>query len=200
MKTIPICLLFVLTSLSSCRQDKIEPVAFDKEAYPLAVGNWWRYKVTNLRENVTDTLLLQIDLKTIRDGVTTYRCHLEQNGSIVDSAQMVLSNSELSYQGLNPNYSFLGEFKLKLPFHSGETWEGGNFEGKTQTLFTPNYTVLGQRYDIYDIKQVVPSFNYHLNQNLQISKGIGIVSGYRDLFDSAHLFKHQYELMDYKLK
>jgi hypothetical protein len=200
MKRFGIGLMITLIGLFSCRLDKVEPSAFDQQSYPLNVGNWWRYNVTDLRKQTSKTLLLRIVSKQTNNDVTTYRCNLEQNGNIVDSAQMILSPSALLYKGLGADDSFFGDFKLKLPFQKGETWEGMFPQDKIEVVaFKPDYVVLGQKCDLYDIKRAISGFNYRFNQNLQLAKGIGIVSQYIDSFDSATVEQHLFELVDYKL-
>jgi hypothetical protein len=202
MKTISICLVLTLISLLGCRRDKIEPTAFDKDSYPLNVGNWWRYKVTNLRAQTTDTLLLKMDAKIIQNNVVTYKCHLEQEKTknILDSAQVVLSNTELSYKSLDGNSAFFGDFKLKLPFHTGDKWDGySDVDAFKVASFTANDEVLGKKYNIYDIQRSFPGFNWGIGQTMQISKGIGIVSQHIQFFDSAQIHEYQFELVDYKL-
>jgi hypothetical protein len=200
MKIIVMGLTIALISLLSCRADIVEPAAFEQRSYPLHVGNWWRYNVTNLNKQTSNTLLLKIVSEQTNNSVTTYRCELEQNGRIVDSAQMILAQSELIYKALGSDRSFFGDFKLKLPFHNGDTWEGNSLSDKIEVIsFLPNYAFLGENYDVYNIKRNVPGFNYYFSQTLQIAKGVGIVSQYIDSFDSFSIEKYLFELIEYKV-
>jgi hypothetical protein len=201
MKNILIYLVILCTgSLLGCKRDKVELIPFDKMSYPLNVDNWWSYKVTNLKTAKIDTLFLKIVSKSVNNNIAIYKCDLKQNERVIDSAQIMLSESELSYNGLDPNYSFFGDFKLKLPFNKGNTWNGdSSLDVINVVSISADYIVLNKKYNIYDIKRSFEGFGYRINQTIQVSKGIGIVSQYIDLFDGGSVEKKQFELIDYKL-
>lgn len=199
MKQIVIALIILLIGIG-CSHENIPPTSFDATGYPLNLGNWWRYKVTDSIRNTTDTLLLKLTHKMSQNDSIIYRCDLEKRGSIVDSAQIIFSKSALSYTYLGNNYSLFGEFKLKLPFYTGETWKGNGIDAIDVLSFASNYDVLGKKYDVYFIKRSASSFGYYVTQNLQVASGIGIVSQNLLLFDGFNFVKQRFELIDYQLK
>jgi hypothetical protein len=194
-------LISFISILFACRRDNVEQSPFDKTAYPVNIGNWWRYKVVDTFYNKVDTLLLKIISKTTNNDLTIYKCHLEQRNQIVDSATMTLSGTELSYQGLNGNYSYFGDFKLKFPFNQGESWNNDSAMDVTKVLaYTMGYDVLGKKYNVFSLQRIVSSLGYRMNQTLVVSKGIGIISQNLDLFNGGPLQRKIYQLIDYDLK
>lgn len=194
-------ILFTVVCLLGCKQSDVEPGAFTETSYPLKVGNWWRYKVSDSLSKTEDTLRLQIIGQTTKNDLTVYKCALMQRGTIVDSAQIIVSATQLFYEGLNRSYSYLGEFILKIPFYQGETWQGAVGTGITNaTSYQTAYNVLGKKYDCYTLKRDINSFGYNFSQTFQVSRGIGLVSQYMELFDGRRAQQQTFQLIDYELK
>lgn len=199
---------FILIGISfivGCKQDadtlEIETIAFNKLSYPLKVGNWWRYRVLDFNSNFIDTLQLKIVRQTVNNAEVTYTFYLHEFGAIVDSAQMVLSATELTYKGMDPHYSYFGDFKLKLPFYQGDTWKGFSEADSTKVIsYSKDYEVMGKNYDIYYLKRLVYGNVYSVVQNLQLSKGVGIVSQNINVFSGGFVQRQNFQLIDYELK
>jgi hypothetical protein len=164
MKTIVMVLITLFIGiLGGCSHDKAILGTFDKTGYPLNVGNWWQYKVRDSIHHTTDTLLLKITHKMSNGDSVTYRCDLERRSIVVDSAFITASASALSYKSLGSGSPFFGEFKLKLPFHSGEAWNGSITADSFRVIsHVADYNVLGKKYDVYSIKRSIGTFGYHV--------------------------------------
>jgi hypothetical protein len=193
----------LLIGAISCKHenDTIDSTAFSKTSYPLNVGNWWQYRVVDFNARTIDTLSIRISSKTVQNGEVIYRCELEEYGTVIDSAQFVLTESSLSYQGLDATYSYFGDFKLKLPFYQGETWKGfSDVDSMNVISFSTDYNVLGKKYDIYYLKRTVPGAAYSVVQSLQLSKNIGLVSQNINIFWGGLTQRQSFQLIDYELK
>jgi hypothetical protein len=124
MKNVLIISYVLFIVLISCNK---EPVTnnvyngFQSIDFPIKVGNWWKYKVTDFYGGTIDTLIVEVVDKITNE---TYRCELRYNNSVVDSAIITVSETTLSYEGLNQDYSYFGNFKLTFPFNDNDSWIG----------------------------------------------------------------------------
>ena len=56
-----VLMLMVALVMGACYSQHIEPEPlFTAEDFPLKVGNWWRYRLTDDYNNEVDTLLMRI--------------------------------------------------------------------------------------------------------------------------------------------
>jgi hypothetical protein len=170
----------------------------------MEVGNWWQYKVTDFYSGAIDTLLIKvIDKREINGNKFEYRCKLKQDQKIVDSSIISLSNKEMIYEGLNPDYSYFGDFKLEFPFYEGDTWRGFYDPDTVRVISkTDSFKIAGTTYSpIYYVKR---SFylggGYKLNQSLMVTPNVGVIRQSIDLFDGANAQKQNFALIDYELK
>tara|TARA_R110002050_G_scaffold190268_1_gene324915 strand:+ start:2163 stop:2801 length:639 start_codon:yes stop_codon:yes gene_type:complete len=200
-------LLVGLLFSASCKKNtepiKLVEEKFTSDNYPVKIGNWWKYKVTDFYSGTIDTLVVEVVSEVDNsNGSMSYRCELKQNGSIVDSSIIIVSEVEFSYKGLNPYYSYFGDYKLTFPFNAGSFWEGAY---STDTVIVTSridkFTINGTEYSpIYNLKR---SFylggGYSLTQFQMITPKVGIVNQSIDLFDGANAQKQNFDLIDYHL-
>jgi hypothetical protein len=200
-------LLIIITSLtivSCCKKSNPNDIAtnqYTKSDFPIKVGNWWRYKQGDFLANTTDTFIL----KVVSMRNLNYFCNVEQNNKIIDSALITLNDNEITYRGLNTNYSYFGDFQIFFPLSVGDKKEisligVGLGDSMSVISLTQNVKFLGNPYDIYFLKRKVAGPGYSLLQTLSISKGIGIVENSINYFNGAPVMNQTLQLIDYKIK
>ena len=173
--------------------------------FPLAVGDQWVYQVMDFYSNTTDTLTLSvIGMQTLPDGGKNYRCHIIENGALVDSGAYIADNDTVSYQGLNPNqYSYFGDFKFQLPFHSGSQWIGF-YPNDTVRVISEidSTTILGQEYQhVFSLKRAFAlQGEYSLVQFMLVAPNIGVVNQSVDISDGGPGQNQSFELISYTLE
>ena len=203
-----VVLLTVLLFPLSCKKD--EPVIVEDDVnqieqseFPLMVGNWWKYKVTDFYAGTTDTLTVKvIGVEDSSVNTKRFSCLLFMKGLVVDSSEIVISENEISYKGLNPYYSYFGNYKLVFPIALNDEWVGFNNPDTIRVVgVSENVEIEGTLYaQIYSLKR---SFflvgGYNLNQLLLISPKVGIVNQSIDLFTGASAQKQTFSLIEYSL-
>jgi hypothetical protein len=202
MKNVLIISYVLFIVLISCNK---EPVTnnvyngFQSIDFPIKVGNWWKYKVTDFYGGTIDTLIVEVVDKITNE---TYRCELRYNNSVVDSAIITVSETTLSYEGLNQDYSYFGNFKLTFPFNDNDSWIGFyNPDTVVVTSVIDDFTINGMAFSpVYNLKR---SFflggGYSLTQFMMITPEIGIINQSIDLFDGANAQKQNFDIIEYNL-
>jgi hypothetical protein len=184
----------------SCNKESIDVEnGFQSTDFPIQVGNWWKYKVVDSYAGTTDTFIVQVVAELNKES---YRCELRYGSSVVDSAIIAMTETTLSYEGLNQNYSYFGNFKLTFPFNEDDHWIGFyNPDTVVVTSMINDFVVNGVSYSpIYNLKR---SFflagGYSLTQFMMITPEIGIINQSIDLFDGANAQKQNFSLIEFNL-
>ncbi len=114
-KRMSVLMLMVALVTGACYNRHIEPEPlFTAEDFPLKVGNWWRYRVTDSYYNTVDTLFIRIDsMKSVNIEKHYYTNMIRgsQNGS---GTIIKYSDSLIAYQP-SQTYNF-PSFTLGIPF------------------------------------------------------------------------------------
>lgn len=194
------CLLFVV--LLSCDKDPIinnGSNGFQSTDFPIKVGNWWKYKVTDFYGGTIDTLVIEVMNKIDNEN---YHCELIYNNSVVDSALINITETTFTYEGLNQDYSFFGNFKLSFPFNEDDNWVGFyNPDTVVVTSEINEFTINGETFSpVYNLKR---SFflggGYSLTQFMMVAPKVGVINQSIDLFDGANAQKQNFDIIEYNL-
>jgi len=192
---------------AACKKSdsSVGQAAFAAPDYPLAVGNSWKYKVTDFYSKVTDTLDLSItDMQALPDGTKIYRCDISQNGILADSGAFTAGNNTLAYSGLNPNaYSYFGNFKLKFPFTPGDRWIGFYPNDTVHVVSEANpVTILGQAYPhAFSLKRGFALVgDYSLVQFMLLSPGVGVINQNINIFNGGPSQNQGFDLISYRIQ
>lgn len=173
------CIIAVLFFALSCsRKTNNIPNIFTQTSYPMAVGNWWQYQVTDFGGGSTDTIILKAISLSVNGTNKNFTCYLIQNGTIVDSGHFIQSDSGLSYSG-SRRYSTFGEFSLKFPFITGQKWPGifptdtfvdvGLVDSFSVSAYGPYYK------PVYTLRRAFSDPHYSLIQNIFLTPNIGLI-------------------------
>lgn len=205
--------IFILSILAivfiSCKKDDCSDgtpeaeVGFEVADFPLAVGNWWAYKVTDFYGGNIDTCILEVVNKQMMNDTITYKCKYRFNEIVIDSLEFVAIGNELIYEGLNPNYSYFGNFKFQFPFVEDDQWSGFYVPDTVSvTSIIDSFVIGGNEYSpIYNLNRAFYlGGGYSLVQFLIVSPGVGVVHQSIDLFDGANAQKQQFDLLDYHIE
>jgi hypothetical protein len=119
-------ILFIVLFALSCKKDNTSSNTFTSASYPLAVGNWWQYILTQDCCE-PDTFMLSVTSATNAGSYNIYKCYYIYHGSVTDSAYFQQSDTSLSF--MNPpspyiDLSAILNFHLKLPASKGQFWPG----------------------------------------------------------------------------
>jgi len=183
------------------KDENIQPI-FKISSFPLNVGNWWRYRVQDFFSKSIDTILVKV-VSLKNDGAHKfYFCHIELNNEIVDSAQITLSDSVISYKTFNIiGYSYFAEFYLKYPFSYGYAWHGVNQNDSLSVApYNQDISILGKHYKTYYINRYFREYHYNHVQSIQISENIGIVRQNTSIYSYSYNQLQEFLLIDYHLE
>lgn len=195
-----IMLMFLLLT-NSCKKDDANPNLFNIGSFPLNVGNWWRYKVTDYDEHTTDTVLMKIVSMKVNGGFKTFTCYFDTNGMIVDSSYFKIYNNELIFNSYDTqDFSYFGTFDFVFPFISGDSSISKTNGFKTKIISSTNgYKLFGNSYDVYTVQTSYTGPNYHYDQNTIISKNIGIIQNSYFVINLGSSAFKLFELINYKI-
>ncbi|MEO6833560.1 MAG: hypothetical protein ABI169_15235 [Chitinophagaceae bacterium] len=167
----------------------------------MSVGNWWRYRHVDMLSNTIDTIILKVVSVDTPKFSDTYKCYVYEFSQIVDSAILIVSDSLISYSSANTDYSYFGDFALKLPFSQSSHWLNGSYFDSTRVIsYTSSRMVLGKPYNVFFLKRVATSPGFSEVQTLSIAKDIGIVETSVDIFNGYPVQQQDLQLIDYQLK
>ena len=204
MKSIINFLVYItLIALLSCGKDKSAPT-FTKDSFPLKVGNWWEYSVKDLYSQSPDILTLTIiSMKNMGD-IKVFTCTIFEFGTIVDTGYFTLSDTALLYQGYKPDYSYFGNFQIKIPFKQGDKWQGTyiNDSYTTGGYTTDSISLLTRKYSpVFTINRSVNQLPHYSNeQSISLTPGIGIpAQGFNITNDTIGPQSQDFILIDYHL-
>jgi len=188
----------------SCKKQKntiINPSdAFKLSDFPLKINNQWRYQVTDFNLHTTDTLLLKIISESVlSDSSEKYYCQIYEKNNLIDSGIFKVMNNTLTYNGLNANYSYFGNFIISFPIAPKSYWIGF-YPQDTVRLITVDSTVNINSIVYRNVFYIKRSFyllgGYSLVQSVQICKNIGVINQILYLFDDAPVQNQSFQLID----
>jgi len=165
--------------------------------FNLHEGNWWRYQVTDFLNNSVDTVKLIVVAHNIISTQDEYKCLFNIENTVVDSSKFIISATGIHYQGLNPNFSFFGEFDLLFPIEVGDVWYSGFQDSTWVVSYTENKPILANEYYVFFLKHIINGFGTSLVQNIRLSKNVGIVEHNIDFFNGFPVQKQNYKLIDF---
>lgn len=203
MKKHNLIVVLILCLLTfSCHKEPITSVnEFNENAFPVNVGNWWRYRHTDMLSNIVDTVTLKVVSVNNVGTNKEYTCHIVEFGQNVDTGILSIGNNLISYESTNTDYSYFGDFILKLPFHQNSDWQNNNNLDSTKVIsYTNDVKILGKSYNIFFLKRIATSPGYSIIQTISVSKNIGIVEHNLNIFNGFPIQKQNLQLIDYELK
>ena len=180
MKKYLFILVPALMFVYSCKHARLVDAEFINTPFPLKVGNWWRYRVTDTTVSTTrlDTLTFSIVSVSKSGDTSNYIGELKISGAVVGSGLYSISTNQLQYKQLYSNYVNFIPFIIKPPFKEGELWTEpypfGTYypEGKLES-----YNVLGKSYSpVYFLRHKIQALNYYHEENLFITPEVGIIN------------------------
>lgn len=176
-----------------------DPVnAYQKSDFPLAVGNWWRYRKIDVLASYIDTLVLTVISSSTVGKSNIYLCYIQENGMNVDTANFVTNDTVISYKAKS-DYSYFGDFTLVMPFTVNTIW-GSALDSSKVISYTDSVHVLNNYYNTFFIKRVASSFEYSEVQTITIAKGIGIVMQNLNIYIGGPYQNQNLKLIDYHLQ
>lgn len=195
--------LLLFLFIVGCKPEK-DPIIvnqFTKDDFPIAVGNWWKYKHTDFLSNTTDTILLRvISLQTNTTSSKEYTCIVEEFGQVVDTAKLILGDSTIAYNSYNPNYSYFGDFFMTAPFKVDSKWANSIYNDSTTVIsYSEGVKYNGVPYNVFFLKRTVSSINYHVVQTISVAKGIGIIEHVFNYREMVPIQSQNLQLIDYHL-
>jgi hypothetical protein len=118
-------ILFLVLFIASCHKDNNTAPTFTSASYPLAVGNWWQYQLTQ-QCCYPDTFMLSVVAVINVGPYTKYQCYFLYNGSVTDSGFFLQSDTSLSFTNTFAfaYYSPIPNFHIKFPAYTGQYWQG----------------------------------------------------------------------------
>jgi hypothetical protein len=123
-KNIYLTVLLIVFVLS-CRKVTNQP-AFTSTSFPLAVGNWWQYQLTNNSIGYTDTFMLSVVSISDTGSYVKYECNYIYHGSVTSSGYFLQSDTSISFTnpGAYASLASYHNFYLRLPAFAGSHWPG----------------------------------------------------------------------------
>jgi hypothetical protein len=207
MKTILFLIIVSVLPLLGCGstvEPKPElPTTFTKEAFPVSVGNWWRYKIYDSLTFKTDTLILRVVSGVDTNGVQSYTCNVEMHNKVVDTSTFEISKTQLSYKGNYEYYSYFGNFILKFPFKAGESWIGRHEEDTVRAVNRfDSISFLGKLYQpAFSLERAYGLVgNYSFRQSIVVCPSIGIIRQSIREYISIPTQRSELQLIDYYRK
>lgn len=191
--SILLCFLF-----ASCHKDNSSQTQFSVADFPIKEGNWWRYKKSNIQNNIIDTIRLRV-IKLNANGVSKeYACIIEKGGQIVDSATLTLDPNLIKYQGADLEYSYFCNFFIQMPFSVTSSWKNQAVSDSTKVVaYISGENINGKSYNTYLLERKASGPNFGLQQTISVAKGIGIVVHELSLFNLGPVQHYKLELIDY---
>jgi hypothetical protein len=114
-------------AVQCCKKDPTTPTKplyiFNKSDFPLAVGYWWKYRVTDHQGGDDDTITVRINSQEIVGSETHYEFDVRRNnGAIVDSGYYVSEDDRILYKSKHPGYPFFGNTFYSFPMQDSSSW------------------------------------------------------------------------------
>jgi hypothetical protein len=182
-KLYPYFLFVSLFAFSCCKRDNnTVPSIFTKTSYPLAVGNWWQYRVDETEMGGGyDTIMLKVISETDQGTYKNYLSVVSLKGVTRDSGYFLQSDTSLSFTNLlpNPYYSLFPNFHLKFPVVKGQYWQGA-FTGDSILVKTvlDTYSAYGHTFKPCYVTEESYNLPHNFKINdLYLTPQIGLISG-----------------------
>lgn len=197
--------MLVLIFITSCKcKDDSKPsskAVFKQSDFPVAVGNYWEYRVTNEQNGNVDSLLIEVISIVGSVNSDEYLCTMSLSGVVVDSSYIIVNSDSLLYESFNPETTYFADFKLKFPFSEGDVWKGITPLDSVTVVAEINKAIInGTTYSpVYELNRGLANFGYNLNQTFKVTPGVGIINQHIDEFTGSSFEKRNYNLIDYHL-
>ena len=187
-------MLMVALVMGACYNRHIEPEPlFTAEDFPLKVGNWWRYRLTDDENNTVDTLLMRVDSVEYTDGESRFYCSFIKN-NINERGQIRKRDSVIYFYPLQ--YQPITNFTIGVPCGVDSFFINRvNGVDTVRVLsYEKEYELFGKKYEVFHVKgsMILPGYGRGTN-DMRISPDIGIISN-----DSY--FDYMFGYMDIKLE
>ncbi len=189
-----VLMLMVALLMGACYNRHIEPEPlFTAEDFPLKVGNWWRYRLTDDENNTVDTLLMRIDSVEYTVGENRFHCSFIKNN--INERGQIRKRDTVIYYFPVLNYA-IADFTLGIPCGVDSFFINRvNGRDTVRVLsYEKEYELFGKKYETFHVKgsMILPGFGRGTN-DMRISPDIGIISN-----DSY--FDYIFGYMDIKLE
>jgi hypothetical protein len=206
LPSLPLLLLQRLP-YSAARRTPIEPpkqvAILQQSDFPLAVGYWWKYLVTDGLGNPDDTITVSIVNSQVVGVQTQFNFEVRKNnGAIVDSGFYATENGTVKYKSKHPGYPYFGDIYYSFPMQDSSTWPA--------TSATDAVYVVGIADSIVFYNKVYkPMFflqrnhktgpTYQYLQTQELCPKVGLVSASIYYYDMYPRQSQAYFLIDYKV-
>lgn len=196
-----LALIFIISC--KCKDDSkpSSKAVFKQSDFPVAVGNYWEYSITNEQNGNVDTLLIEVISEVDSASTHKYICSLSLSGVVVDSSFIMVNSDSLLYKAFNSEATFFADFKLKFPFAEGDVWNGITILDSITVVAEINKAIInGTTYSpVYELNRDLANFGYNLNQTFKVTPGVGIINQHIDEFTGSSFEKINFNLIDYHL-
>ena len=202
---IVVILLFIL----SCKRDSSsQPQEFTKDSYPLDIGNWWKYQLSDCSGGIAaDTFILRVVSIVNTSSYIEYMCNFEGNGMTISAGYFLQSDTSLSFTNTssNPSNSPFPDFHLKFPAFKGQYWPG-TYPPKDSILVLGvenKYSSYGHTYGpCFSLNESYILPHNFLVKSMLLTPKIGLISGSINFqSDTASLYVcHSLLLLDYNVQ
>ena len=200
-----VIVLIISSCLLSCSSDDdselVANPSFEQSDFPVSVGNYWEYKVTNEENSEIDTLLIEVLSEIDTAGVPKYLCSLSLSGVAVDSSYISINSNNLVYKAFNAETTYFADFILEFPFDEGDIWNGFTQSDSILVVSkTESFVIDGTTFSpVYELQRNLSGFGYSLSQTFKVSPKIGLINQRIVEFTGSSLEKRHFELIDYHL-
>ncbi len=190
-----VLMLMVALVTGACYNRHIEPEPlFTAEDFPLKVGNWWRYRLTDDENNTVDTLLMRIDSVEYTVGENRFHCSFHKR-NIIERGQIRRNDTVIFYKPVQNQV--INGFTLGIPFGVDSFFINRvNGRDTVRVLsYEKEYELFGKKYEAFHIKSSMVNITTSSTgtNDMRVSPDIGIISN-----DSY--FDYQFGIMDTKLE
>lgn len=195
--------LFVLSCKKEYKIKKSNVKQYKMENFPVAVGNWWKYRHTSLQNVNADTIELRIESSEQINDTSKFNCIFRSNNIIIDTGAFYKYGNRISYYGADALTSIFSNFTLQFPILSNSTWVG-SFPGDTCVVTgkVDSTKILGAPfYDVYTLGR-----DYNLlggvfyNQSVFLSANVGLIHQSFYLNNAGFIDRGTFHLIDYEIK
>jgi hypothetical protein len=171
----------------------------------LSVGNWWEYESYKHSSIYDGDVKLQIVSHQKQGNIDEYKCFMEKDGAIIDSAIFYKEGNKLTFAGLGLKYSFMGNFILECPFDTGYVWPGFTTYDTVRVKEIVDTIASGYHYNndyipFYMLKRyyfVDWTDTVEFRQTLELTKDIGMsYQNYTLRTNEKEIYRYRFELKD----
>ncbi len=198
-------IILLISMFSSCSKDNTTADnSFNKENYPIKVGNWWKYRMDDVYYG-TDTLTLKVLSSYNKSDTIFYLCDIfNSKGILIDTGKYTLTNNYIEYRGRNSSNSYLNNFNFKFPFKPKDFWFGPYRYADTIKVigYADSAKFFYRTYrPIYTAKRIYEEIGSYLIQDFILSPNVGLVNMSYVLGFAGGIDKQRsFALLEYNVK